>query len=248
LSENLKLFDKALSYHTLGDPEIREQITQSAMQVIAGSSDPAIKQAFFDKAKSELEKQIAKTPTDARYELFLGSFLNRTQLREESLKHLEKALTLSPKKMTIFFEIGSNYISQGNYPKAVEYLKKAYELEPHYLEARNFYALAAIYNKDLKLVDELSKPLYGTTLSFDDRFIKAYSDTKQYTRIVAILEGRVKENPTNPQFHVALAAGYLQVNERNKAIAEIQKAIELNPAFKEEGENYIKEIRAGRTP
>ena len=41
---------------------------------------------------------------------------------------------------------------------------------------------------------------------------------------------------------------YLANEERTKAIAELEKATELNPEFKAQADYYIGEIRAGRNP
>ena len=46
-----------------------------------------------------------------------------------------------------------------------------------------------------------------------------------------------------------LAATYLELGERQKSIEELERAIELNPAFKGQGGDFlINEIKAGRNP
>ena len=59
---------------------------------------------------------------------------------------------------------------------------------------------------------------------------------------------KLEQKPDDPQLHVSLAAAYLSNGNRKESIAELQKAIELNPDFKKQGEFYIGEIRAGRNP
>jgi len=58
----------------------------------------------------------------------------------------------------------------------------------------------------------------------------------------------VEENPFNPQIRLSLAASYLAVGNRIQSILEIEKIIELDPDFKDQGEFFIREIRAGRNP
>jgi len=80
-----------------------------------------------------------------------------------------------------------------------------------------------------------------------DNFIKAYSDTNQYDKVLAIWQLRVKQNPVAKNY-IGLGATYLTMGQRTKSIEAIQKAIELDSSFKEQGEYFIKEIRAGRNP
>jgi len=47
---------------------------------------------------------------------------------------------------------------------------------------------------------------------------------------------------------LSLGAAYLQIGQRQKAIDEIQKSIDLDENLKEQREFYIKEIKAGRNP
>ncbi|NIS25597.1 MAG: hypothetical protein GWN55_08635 [Phycisphaerae bacterium] len=58
----------------------------------------------------------------------------------------------------------------------------------------------------------------------------------------------VKERPQNPQYRTSLAAAYLNVGRREEAIAQLEKAAELNERFRDQAEYYIREIRAGRNP
>ena len=250
VDKKFSLFEKALAYDSLGSAEIREQLSQTALAVgVAQEAPVEWKQKYFDLARSELLKQLSVPKIgDARYELFLGSFLTRFQRYDESLSHLNKALTFSPKKQIILFEIGLIYISTGKYDQALEVFRQAYELEKKYVDARDYYAVAAIYAGKNDLVKSLLEPVYGTILVDGDNFIKAYADTKQYEKVLAIWQARVKTNPNLTKNYIGLGATYLLLGQRTKAIEAIQKAIELEPSFKEQGEYYIREIRAGRNP
>jgi len=248
IDKKFELFEKALAYDSFGSAEIREQLSQMALSVGASQAPVEWKQKYFDLARSEFLKQI-EVPRigDARYELFLGSFLTRFQRYDEALAHLNKALEFSPKKQIIMFEIGLVHISTSQYDKALEIFRQAYELEKNYPDARNYYAVAAIYASKNDLVKSLLEPVYGTTLVDGDNFIKAYSDTNQHDKVLAIWQLRVKQNPVAKNY-IGLGATYLTMGQRTKSIEAIQKAIELDSSFKEQGEYFIKEIRAGRNP
>jgi Tfp pilus assembly protein PilF len=67
----------------------------------------------------------------------------------------------------------------------------------------------------------------------------------QYNRLVELWKVRVAAAPNEAQNHVSLAAAYLLLKDRKNATIEIQKAMSLDPKFKEQGEQYLKAIRAG---
>ena len=248
-AENLRYFNKALSYNSFfGRSEIREQITQAANQVISSNVDISLKQSFYDLVRSEMTKQLKETPNDARYYVFFGSFLNRVGAYDEALLYLSKGLELSPNKQSIMFEVGSSYINQKKYKEALDIFKKAYELDTNFWQAKVLYVAALIYNKETDLVKKLTKEMYGRELVYEDVFIRAYSDLDQYGTVLALLKEREKGNPDDPELQISLAATYLKLGERTNAVKAVEKAIMLRPSFKEQGEYYIREIKAGRNP
>ncbi|MBU6431053.1 MAG: O-antigen ligase family protein [Patescibacteria group bacterium] len=247
VTKNLESFKKALAYGSFGDSEIREQLVQTVMKIATSDASPQIKQAFFDLTVSEMKKQLAKTPDDARYHLFTGSMLTAFKQYDEGLKGLQRASELSPNKQTIRFELIGNLINSGKAAEALKTAKETFELETSSNPSRIVYAITAIYAKDNKLADELLAPIQDTAFA-DDRIISAYAATKQYEKIIPIFQAKVKGDPNNIQNHFSLAAAYLGNGQREIAVAEIQKIIEINPKFKQQGEFYVKEIRAGRNP
>lgn len=247
VTKNLEFFKKALAYESFGDSEIREQLVQSAIKIAASDASLQTKQIFFDFTVSEMKRQLAKTPDDARYHLFTGSMLTAFRQYDEGLKGLKKASELSPNKQTIRFDIVGNLINSGKIADALKLAKETFELETASNQSRIIYAITAIYGKDNKLADEILAPIQALALT-DDRIVSAYAATGQYGKIILIFQARIKNDPNNTQSRVSLAAAYLGNGQREAAVAEIQKIIEISPQFKEQGENYIKEIRAGRNP
>lgn len=247
LSKNLEYFKKALAYGSFGDSEIREQLIQTAVKISTSDAGPEIKQSFFDLASAEMKKQLANTPNDARYHLFTGSMFTAFKQYDEGFKELKKASDLSPNKQSILFELAGNLINSGKVAESLAVTKRAFELEPSSNQSRIIYAVSAIYNKDNALADEILAPISDPSL-IDERIISAYAYTKQFKKIIPILLAKINSDPNNVQNHISLVAAYLGNGQRESAIAEIQKVIGINPQFKQQGEYFIKEIRAGRNP
>ena len=252
LEKNIEYFKKALAYNSFGTPEAREHLMQTAGRLSATNAPQDMKQKIILLARDEMLKQIKETPDDMRYELLIGSFLNSVGAPDEAIAHLERAIELSPGKQSTYFELANSYIGKGQYDKALEIMKTAYEIEPKNGNARDIYAVIAIYNKNFDLAEELLVPVYGTIAVPDDRFIQAFVAVKDYETVINIWKGRIlkaqETGADNAQFHVSLAAAYLASEQRTKAIAELEKAAELNPEFKAQADYYIGEIRAGRNP
>ncbi len=252
LQSNLEHFKNSLAYNSFGVSEAREQLAQVSSQVAAMNAPEDIKQKFFEFGRDELIKQTNDFPNDARYELLLSVYLNKFKLYDEAIKHLEKAASLSPKKQAIKFELTSSYISKKEYDKALTTAKETYELEPAFADARDLYAVAAIYAGRNDIAQDILISAYGTMAVPQDIFVNAYVSVGDYQTVVLIWQKRISDlnkiGEDNPQFHISLAAAYLKNGERQKAILELEQVIKLNPSFKNQGEYYINEIRAGRNP
>ena len=145
-----------------------------------------LKQKFFDLASGEMTKQIQEDSENARYEVFLGVFFNRYRVYDNAITHLERALVLSPNKQSTMFELGAAYLNKNEREKAIVLLKNAFELDKSYLDARKVYAVAAIYNGEDKLTEELLVPEFKTVLVPDEMIIKAYFDTNQFGKVISI--------------------------------------------------------------
>ncbi|MEK7558461.1 MAG: O-antigen ligase family protein, partial [Patescibacteria group bacterium] len=231
--KNLDYFEQVFAYGTFGSGEAREQLMQAALRVQSFPNESQeVKQKFFEVTQKEMLIQIEKNPKDARYELFFGSFLNKFGAYDDGLKHLYRAQELSPQKQQIFFEIGTSYLGKGDYRKAFQVIGEAYNSEKNFREAQFLYGLSALYAREDKLAEDLILPLYGTMLIPDDRIINVYAVRGEYGKVASLWQIRVKNDPNNADYHVALAASYLKLGQRQGAIAELRKSMELKPEFK----------------
>jgi len=242
---NLEFYKKALSYNSYANQEIREQLMQFIMKTKDVNFDSEVRKSLIELAVSEAEKEIERDPQDTRTEVFLGSLLSSYSRVEEGLEHLERGLELSPNKQSIYFEIGSIYINNGQYDKAFEILKRAYELEPRYDRAKKLYILSAIFAEKEDQVEEALGPIIDSGIDFDMNFANAYKKKGDTNMAIQILEKLVENKPDNLQYRVSLAAVYFEVGQNTKAQNEIEKAMEIDPNFKEQGEKFIEEINAG---
>lgn len=242
----LALFQKAFDYNTFANTEIRERLAEVTPTLINGSKDAELVTAYTTLVATEYQKAMKETPNDPRPYVFLSLYLQKFGLFKEAGVYIDKAIELSPTKQSFLFQKGIIQVSLGEYQKAVETFKGAYDLETKSKESRVLYALSLIYAD--KTADA-KKILNGEVdLVTDERIIDAFLQKKQYDEIIAIAQIKISNDPNNPQTYMSLAGLYLKMNKRTEAIAQIKKVIELAPDFKTTGEFYINEILAGRDP
>lgn len=244
---NLGYYKKALAYGGLGDSEIREQVFQIATQATTVSGiDPKIREDFFDLAEAQMKIQLERTPKDARYFLYAGTFLASYGDYDRAVTYLSTAHDLSKKKQTILFSLGSAYFGKGDYKSAVAVFKEAFDLEPSFEEARKLYATALIYNKQGDLAEEILKPIKPTEVIGNDRFILAYYTGGYYDKALQGAEVMVKNDPNNPQVYYTRAVIEVAMRRTSAAIADLKKVAELNPQAKTQVDALIAQVQAGK--
>jgi len=149
----------------------------------------------------------------------------------------------SPKKQSIYFELGTSYIGQGNNQKMFELFKQAYELNPQSKESRIIYTIGAIYTKNSAVLKEMATFIDQDTIIFDNRFLTTYVRIGDYNSVINILSARIQKDPNNKQNKLDLASTYVNLGQKQQAIDIISQMIKDDPSFKAEGEGYIKQIQ-----
>ncbi|HEY4500405.1 MAG TPA: O-antigen ligase family protein [Candidatus Paceibacterota bacterium] len=239
-------FEKALSYDTLGRPELVERIVEAIPRFADQSIPIAIRQKFYEIGKEAIEKQLARFPGDARYEIFAGNFYSMYTKPEEAEKHYLRAAELSPRKQSILSQFGSFYVLYKQYDKAVPVFKKTYEMDTSYDNAGQLYALSLIYAGRENEAKQFMKERFDTTDVKSDLFLQAYINLGLWPKAIAILRERVALNPENKDDRMNLVSAYYQSGDRSGAIAVLRDYIAYDSLFKAQGEEYIKQIEAGK--
>lgn len=242
-------YKKPLSSYGMWFSESLEHISQTAVALASNpNASQELKQEIFNEVDEAFVRHIEKVPEDARYRIFYGVFLSRFGWYGRALEQLEVAKTLSPKKQSIYFELANNYLLEGKIKEALSNAKTAYDLDPSYGEAKLMYALMATAAGEEALSARLFSGIDQSKLIFDDRYLSVLLSAGQYEKILSLARERIRLEPANLQHRITLTAAYLQMGRRADAVAVLQEMIRLEPSFKEKGEYYISEIRAGRNP
>ncbi len=246
ITGNLKYFQEAVAYGSLGTQEAREQLAQVSSQ-IAGNQQITndVKQQFYNLAVSEMILQEKESPLDARFPLFLGIVLKAYGDYESAAKAFERAHALSPGKQAILFELGANAQSLGRNAEALQYFKEAFELAPEFTSARVYYASALIRAGQDSLADKILGPVVQTGGAADPNIASAYVSRGRYDKIAEIWRARVKAVPGDMQARFTLSAALVGAGQPAQAIAELEEVKAIDPSSKAQVDEFIRQIRSG---
>lgn len=242
-------YEKLLSKNSLGFSENLEHLSQIVISVSNNPKvSPELRTKLFELTDQAFRDHIERVPNDARYRLFYGLYLSRFGWYGKAVEQLKMARDLSPKKQQIYFELVSNLIADGKLEEAVVAAKTAYELEPTYTEAKFIYGLTLLAAGDRVTAQGIFVDTPIDQIILDDRYISVLAMLKKYDELIGVVKQRIALEPSNNQHRITLVAAYLEVGRREDAVIVLQEIIRLDPSFKEQGEYYISEIRAGRNP
>lgn len=247
----LAYFKKAIEHKAFGRVEVRERMAEIAPAVVTNSanSEDTIR-GFEEMMQSEYKLQLTQTPNDPRPYMFYGMYMLQTGRTDAAIEAFKKTVELSPNKPSFLGQLSVAYFSKKDYENAVMIAKKAYEVQKSDRNTLGIYATVLVYANKLSEFDAvvLEGMTYKMDITEDPRVIQALVDTKNYSRLIAITKKKIELNPNDPQTHVSAAAVYMKIGDRQGAIRELRVAIALAPAFKAQGEAYIKTIQQGGDP
>lgn len=246
--QTISLFEKTFAYDTFANAEAAEQLATLTGSFMAQGVSKDVRDRYVAVTDKELTAIIDKSPQNARYRLFRGSFYRSIGALDKSINDLEKAIELSPNKQTILFELGSTLLRKNDGEGALAVFKKAFELEPSYLEARMVYGITAIAAGKHEIATEVLGEVPNETLNFDDRVLNVYVQFDRWDEIVRIFNYRIEHGEDTVDNNMSLAVAYLRIGNRAKSIDILERVAVKNPELRSQVDYYIKEIQAGRDP
>lgn len=175
-------FTQATQY-PLGRTEAREQFAQKFVSVVINQNVSGQEKNEWAKLVfTELEDELKKDPFNPRIYQLTGTLLLQIGKTAEAIDLLNKAQELAPKKQLIMFDRVVAYQLAGDYEKALEISKQAYELNPSFLRAKALY-LASLYRagKDAQALDLES--IFVEEASAQGYDVKGYSEQAMGAKI-----------------------------------------------------------------
>jgi len=252
LKQATEQFNSAFATDTFGVPEVANRAYDMSLQIFKNSkaTEEQKKEAIkitIDGLKLGLEKE----PKNARFMMMLGNLYLMSVEQDASYLQeadavLGKALLLSPTRQELLFSVGQLRIFQGRTEEALALFKKAVELNETVAISHWNYGIVSILvgqkeigEQEIKKAVELGHAYEAEDISF---LINSYGRTNDLEKIVKLYQDWIKLAPKSADPWAGLAAAYQQMGNKTLAKQAALKAIELDPSFKEEGEQFIKEL------
>ncbi|MEK7063260.1 MAG: O-antigen ligase family protein [Patescibacteria group bacterium] len=248
IAKNVEYMTEAAAHSGIGAQEVAEQYLQFAVQLRSYNvGTPEQQQQVAGAARDRFLLEIERAPEDARLRVFFGAYLRQFGDYVGAKEQLDKALTLSPEKQSIYFELGTLALQQGDVQGSLTYFKDAYELAPGYEMAAQYYASGLIRAGQPGVAEQILLERYQTVTPLDINIAQAYLAAKDYPKAITIFRARAEKELTS-RAYVDLAVVQLDAGDRLGAVASLRQAIVVDPTFKQQGESYIADIEAGRNP
>lgn len=246
VDEMISTFTQGIALDTFGTTELREQVSQAA-NFIAQNQAIATqdKVKYFQFAIQELEFQRRDFPSDVRAKAFLATLYLTAGRPADALSVMNEAIAISSRRPQFFFLIAEAYLNTGETDKALESLRHAVDLAPKYPDAvMNLATVLIINGKDSEAEAILVKQ-FGTPYVGEPRLGQAYMQARLFDKAARVWESLVASNPAGYRERAQLGITYAALGRTDDAIREVEKAIEVEPAFKAQGEQILQQIRSG---
>lgn len=243
------LFGQALNCGTFGRWENGLRLSEYALDFSALASQTKDKENFqaeskklFDFSTGEMEKVLAVNPTDARYQLMLGSlYMHSSELDSAGLFPAEKILTkateLNPNKPDVLIFLSQVKMNLGHKEEAEALLEKAAALNP---KAGYPHWALGLYKLLVGKTDEGKAAIKKATsrgyawsdhLETTIKLIGLYEKNKLYTDLEPLYLRAIQLDPNNAEWHSRLANVYFELGENDKAAQETAIAVAINPSI-----------------
>lgn len=260
--ESMTTFQKALSYQTYQNPEIRRHLARTVISALSSQQLTKEEMAqYFDYAILEIKKNIQRAPLDAYDHLYLMTLYNASYYFDQSRLDLvieegEKTLALSPSRPQIYFEMGQACMNLKKFDQGIDYFKKGVALADHVVEAHWNLALAYLYAGQEDLAEEEFKIAEQRSSRAENllRLAQLYAKKKDYQKVVEIYEELVYSPEITQQIRqpraqdfASLAAAYKEIGQYRKAAEAVMKAVEMDPErYAQEAEIFLELLREAR--
>src|SRR5277367_456989 len=191
----------------------------------------------------------AEKKDDVRLHFALGVLLASEKQYQLAQLELEKANALQPETLEILYSLGQAYLRTGETAKAELSLDRALKLKSDSPET--LYLLAQVYQQENRPADALDLLVRAHKLAPHNTDIilllaRVSMSQNYFEDAIPLLESGVKIAPQRADLRAALGESYFKTEKTEKALAQFQKLIELDPTAQSYAFMGISYRRLGR--
>jgi tetratricopeptide (TPR) repeat protein len=232
---DLRAWSRFLGANPVEDQEPRgsqgKQVSASDLSKIFQQGQAALQSGDLNTAEAMFRKVVAADPGAAAAYVNLGVVAMRRKDWDRALALLQKAQRLDPKMAGIRLNIGLVQFRRANYSAAIEPLSSVVREQPESEQARYLLGLSEIFTGHNAEAIAVLEPLWPK-MSGDVMYLYALDIAAHYSKQTEldekILRQMLETGKDTPEFHLIMAKAYLNRQEYEKAIGELDSAEKLN--------------------
>ena len=243
---NLAAFEDLAAHPPFAMQEVREQLVSFAVSAVGSpvvSADN--KQKLLSLAITEMQKEVAAHPQDARIRLQLSYAYRAAGDFQSALEQVRAASALAPHKEQILIQQGILEWDAGDPQSARADFEKAYALGSQFQDLAAYAAAGQYGTGDVATAKATLNTAYGTTTVDSDILALAYYRTKDWQNLIQLWKLRISKNVSGDTYF-GLAAAYYVGGQKAHAIATVQEAVKLFPELAPQGAAAISQIEKGQ--
>ena len=244
LGTNLSAFEDLAAHPAFAAQEVREQLVDFAVSIAQSSqATNDQKQKATSLAITEMQKQVASYPLDAREHLELAIAYRTTGDSADTLKEIKAASALSPKKEQIWLEAGTIEWNVGDVKAAQADFNTAYALGKQFSDIAMYVAAGDIAAGDQSSANQILLDAFGTTTVDSNVLEAAYYHVKDWPHLIAICKLRTEKPGASVESWFSLASAYYAAGDTTNAIKTLHTTATLYPNAASSVAAAIKQIQ-----
>jgi len=204
-----------------------------------------LSQRDFNGARDNSKKAMDMNPSDELAVRTYAAASTALGNNDEAIATWDKWSTAHPKDANAVAMIGVLEDSKGDQGKAIEYYKKALQIDPGQgLAANNLaYAMVATgQNIDLALsYAQTARRVLPNSPDTADTLAWVYYTKGNYYSARGLLEDAIKQNPDNASINYHLGMTYSKLGRKADAVTHLKKVIAVDPNS-QTGKDAAKEL------
>jgi TolB-like protein/DNA-binding winged helix-turn-helix (wHTH) protein len=179
-------------------------------------------------AEANLTRGIALSPSYSYAEMRFAVYLDSQNRPEEAVMHMRRALELDPLSFLINRHLGSTLFFARHYDEALDYLRRAGEMEPSRLGVVDNW-ISWIYEKKGMHDDAVTHDLMAIGGYVPQAETDHLRSTYQHAGWKAYWQARIDAMNSGPEAQCTpydLGLGYLRLGDRDRALTSFNRAID----------------------
>ena len=187
----------------------------------------------LDEAEKELTRALEIDKQNVNAFVLLAQVKLAQGSTDQAISNYKRAIEVAPNIVQLYVTLGSLYEKQGNWQAAQPVYQKALAIDPDNPFAANNLAYILLehggsVNVALTLAQTARRGLPNLANSADT-LAWAYFHNGAFSVAAPLLEDAVKKAPGNSSYRYHLGLTYQNLNDSNRARAELEKAIGIDP-------------------